>query len=405
MVRVSASKDKRIPAGATLRAMNNREIHDFLEFQFYDDTSKTRIILIESNGKSKRITYEPREKIAITLESPLYRRCDNCCDFCFINGLPGHLRRELYFRDDDYRLSFLFGNFLSLTNVSYQDISRIGRLRLSPLYISVHTTDPKLRVRLFKNKRAGLILEQLKALADNGIILHCQIVVIPGINTGRILEKTIKDLGQLHPAVASIGIVPVGKTKYVKGFQLVTKTLARSIINTGERFHNYFRNRYGRGLVYLADEFYIKARYPIPSREYYDDFAQYENGIGMVRTLLHEIDQVGRIKRSKGRFLILTGVSAYPYLRILSERLAPNINTDIRVVNSDFLGPSVTVSGLLGAGDINRAIMQSDNHYDHIVLPPNCVNDARQFLDNEEVADKRVIIAPHTIKEMVKCLQ
>jgi putative radical SAM enzyme (TIGR03279 family) len=405
MVRVSASKDKRIPVGATLRAINNREIHDFLEFQFYDDTSKTRIILIESSGKSKRITYEPREKIAITLESPLYRRCDNRCDFCFINGLPGHLRRELYFRDDDYRLSFLFGNFLSLTNVNDHDISRIGRLRLSPLYISVHTTDPKLRVRLFKNKRAGLILEQLKALADNGITLHCQVVVIPGITTGKVLEKTIKDLGQLYPAVASIGIVPVGKTKYVKGFQPVTKSLARSVINTGERFHKYFRKRHSRGLVYIADELYIKTRHPIPSREYYDDFAQYENGIGMVRTLLDEIDQVGRVKRSKGRLLILTGVSAYPYLRILEARLAPNIKLATRVVYNVFLGPTVTVSGLLSARDINQAIKQSGNHYDHVILPANCVNDSQQLIDNEEVTDKRVIIAPHTIKELVKCLQ
>lgn len=405
MVRVSASKDKRIPVGAALTAINDHTIDDFLEFQFYDDNSKTRTIRIEPNGKSKHITYKPRERIAITLEPPMYRRCDNRCDFCFINGLPGYLRQELYFRDDDYRLSFLFGNFLSLTNIYDQDISRIGRLRLSPLYVSVHTTDPKLRVRLFKNKRAGLILEQLKALADNGITLHCQVVVIPGITTGKILKKTIEDLGQLYPSVSSIGIVPVGKTKYVKGIQLVTKALARSIINTGEHFYNYFRNKYSRGLVYLADELYIKAHHPIPSREYYDDFAQYENGIGMVRTLLDEIDELCRVKKSRGRFLILTGISAYPYLKILSERLAPNINTDIRVVSSDFFGPSVTVSGLLGAGDINRAIVQSDNHYDHIVLPPNCINDARQFLDNQEVADKRVIIAPYTIKELVKCLQ
>jgi len=405
MVRVIASKDKRIPIGSVLTTINDQQVDDFLEFQFYNDASKARQILIKSNGKSRRLVYKPNQPVAITLQPPRYRQCINHCDFCFINGLPKYLRKELYFRDDDYRLSFLFGNFLSLTNVTKSDIARIGRLRLSPLYVSVHTTDPKLRTKLFKNERAGLILETLKALADNDIRVHCQIVVIPRVTGGKDLIRTIEELSQLHPAVASIGIVPVGKTKYIKGIPAVSKKTSKSTIGIGHRFHDRFRKKYQRGIVYLADEFYIKAGHPIPDRFYYDDFPQYENGIGMVRTLLEEIKQLKKIKKCKGRHLLLTGVSAYPYLRMLSEKLAPNIILNIKAVTNDFFGKTVTVSGLISAHDIMRKIKKIANDYDRIILPPNCVNDSNQFLDNNKITDKRVLVAPQSIKELLTCLQ
>lgn len=400
-----ASKDERIPTGAKLRTINGQKIEDFLEFQFYNDTSKARQLVIELNGTSKRIVFRPHANIPITLETPRYRECTNGCDFCFINGLPKHLRKELYFRDDDYRLSFLFGNFLSLTNVDNEDISRIGRLRLSPLYVSVHTTNPRLRATLFKNEKAGLILQYLQALADNAIKMHCQIVVIPGMTSGRHLVRTIEDLGRLYPAVDSIGIVPVGRTKYAKAIHTVSKRRAQSVINTGRRFHENFRKKYGRGLVYLADEFFIKTDNPIPPKEYYDDFPQYENGIGMVRSFLDEIKMIGRVKKTKGRYLILTGQSAYPFLQILKARLKPNIFVDIKSVTNDFFGKTVTVSGLISARDINRTIKQSDEKYDRIILPPNCVNDANQFLDNESLRHKHAVIAPKTIKELIRCLR
>lgn len=405
MVRVIASKDKRIPVGAKLSAINNQEIDDFLEFKFYNDDSKTRQLVVELNGTSRRVVFKPHAKIAVTLESPRYRECTNGCDFCFIKGLPRNLRKELYFRDDDYRLSFLFGNFLSLTNLDKQDISRIGKLRLSPLYISVHTTNSRLRVKLFKNEKAGLILQTLQALADNDIKMHCQIVVIPGVNSGRHLVTTIKDLSRLYPAVDSIGIVPVGKTKYAEAIPSVSKRLAQSVIDTGRRLHERFRKRHNRGFVYLADELYIKTGNPIPPKEYYDDFPQYENGIGMVRSLLDEINMIGKVKSSKGRFLILTGYLANPFLQILKAHLEPNISVDIKAVANEFFGETVTVSGLISGQDINRTIKQSGNKYDRIILPPNCVNDARQFLDNVRVRDQHVLIAPKTVKELIRCLR
>jgi putative radical SAM enzyme (TIGR03279 family) len=405
MVKVTASRDKRIPPGAKLATINNQQIKDILDFQFYNDTEKTRHVVFEYDTTKKKITYKRRQNIPIMLEAPTYRRCSNDCHFCFIRGLPRSLRKELYFRDDDYRLSFLFGNFLSLTNIDRSDIKRIGRLKLSPLYISVHTTDPRLRANLFKNQKAAMINEQLSALAYQGIKMHCQIVVIPGVTDGQNLIKTVKALGRLYPAVASVGIVPVGKTRYVEGIRLVSKKQSRTIISAIEAMHHSFRKRMAHGFVYLADEFYIRADCRLPGNEYYDDFPQYENGIGMVRTFLEDIKQIGRIRKSKGKFLILTGVSAYPYLDLLKERVSPYVNMAVIAVENDFFGKSVTVSGLMSAADINRTIARHARGYDRIVLPPNSVNEGGQFLDGETVHDKRAFVSPEKIKELFSCLQ
>lgn len=405
MVRVVASKDSRIPVGSSITAINEQGIEDFLEFQFYNDLSKTRLVQLMEDGRSRRVIYKPHQDISVTLESPRYHRCNNLCDFCFINGLPKGLRKELYFRDDDYRLSFLFGNFLSLTNVEESDIERIGRLKLSPLYVSVHTTNPKLRAQLFQNKRAAAILEILRKLIKHNIKIHCQIVVIPGITGGRSLSQTIEDLSRLYPGVLSIGIVPVGKTKYVRGIPSVTKRMAQSVVDIGQQFHGRFRRKYRRGLVYLADEFFIKTGNEIPDRKYYDDFPQYENGIGMIRTLLDEIKNIKDIKHTNGRHAIITGVSAYPYLNILKKKLEPAIQVEVYTVKNEFFGPTVTVSGLLSGHDIKRKITNLDKEYDRIILPPNCVNESKLFLEDEIISDRRILIAPTGIKELIKCLQ
>ncbi|MBE0432737.1 DUF512 domain-containing protein [candidate division WOR-3 bacterium] len=405
MVKIIASQDKKIPPGARLAMINDQPVDDFLEFEFYNDTSKSRSVLIEYNGTARRVMYHAREKIAITLETPGYRQCENDCHFCFINGLPGSLRKELYFRDDDYRLSFLFGNFLSLTNVDRPEISRVGRLRLSPLYVSVHTTDPVLRTRLFKNEKAGLINERLKALADENIKMHCQIVVMPGMTDGRSLTRTIDDLSRLHPAVTSIGVVPVGKTRYAKGVRLVSREQSRSIIRTVRALHDRFRRKTGRGFVYLADEFFVKAGLPMPQREYYDDFPQYENGIGMARRLLEEIKSIKKIRKTKGKYLVLTGDAACSFLQCLKAQLESKIDVDIESVANRFFGRSVTVSGLICGQDLNRAIAQHGRQYDRVILPPNCVNDDKQFLDCRKISARHAIIAPETIRELVRCLQ
>ncbi len=410
MVRIAYSREKKIPNSTLLLSINDQKIDDFLEYQFYNDMTNTRKILIENKGVKKEVVFEPDEKIAIELEEPVYRQCENDCDFCFINGLPKGLRKKLYFRDDDYRLSFLIGNFLSLTNISKYDIQRIGRLKLSPLYVSVHTTDPKLRRRIFKNDKAGLIMQHLSSLIDNNINIHCQIVVIPGVTDGVNLFKTITDLSTLYPGISSIGVVPVGKTKHINSIPMVSRKLVQKTISLVEEFHKKFRKKYKTGMVYLADEFYIKAGLRIPEAQYYGDFPQYENGIGMARKFINEIKALNNTKKIKGKFLILTGRLALPFLEQLKRRLEKlrcieNGNIDVLAVDNLFFGNSVTVSGLISGADFVRTISKCEKKYDRIILPPTCVNDSGRFIDDKTINDNRIIVSPHNIKELIKCLQ
>ncbi|KPJ74565.1 hypothetical protein AMJ52_00155 [candidate division TA06 bacterium DG_78] len=410
MLRIVTSQDLRIPKNATLVAIDNQKIEDVLEFRFYNDVTRVRKVLIDTGRDKRYIIFKPHEQMMIDVEEPRYRTCENNCHFCFINGLPRGLRKELYFRDDDYRLSFLFGNFLSLTNLSIVDISRIARLKLSPLYISVHTTDPRMRIQLFKNEKAGLIMNYLSSLIDNNIRLHCQVVLIPGITDGAHVVKTITDLSKLYPGVASIGVVPVGKTKYLKGVTLVSKKLARETIAIIDELHRQFRGKYKIGLVYCADEFYIKAGFSIPEASYYDDFPQYENGIGMVRQLIDEVTILDTMKKTKGIFLILTSRSAMPFLHMLKMKLidlnyVDSSNIDVVSVENSLFGKTVTVSGLISAHDFAQTIVNQERNYDRIVLPPNCVNESNQFIDGKTFDDRRVFVSPRSLKELLKCLQ
>jgi NifB/MoaA-like Fe-S oxidoreductase len=253
-------------------------------------------------------------------------------------------------------------------------------------------------------------MNQLRSLIDNNIRLHCQIVLIPGVIDGTDIIKTITDLGRLYPGVASIGVVPVGKTKYLRGISLVSRKLARNTIGLVETLHKKFRQKYKKGIVYCADEFYIKAGFPIPETSYYDDFPQHENGIGIVRLFIDEIKGLNRIKKMKGEFLILVGISALPFLNMLKMKLTQlgcidNNNIKIKGVENSFFGNSVTVSGLIGAHDFTRTISGQDKTYDHIILPPNCVNDSAEFIDDKTIDDKRVLISPDSVKELLQCLQ
>jgi putative radical SAM enzyme (TIGR03279 family) len=409
MIKVCASKEPSIPVNALLIAINDQRIDDILEYRFYNDQSKTRRVLIEHEGHKTEVIFEPDKAISIQLEDPVYKECENNCDFCFINGLPPGLRKELYFRDDDYRLSFMFGHFLSLTNIDKKDIQRIARLRLSPLYVSVHTTDPELRKKLFQHEKARFIMEQLCSLTDHDIEIHCQVVVIPGVNDGANLIKTITDLGALYPGIASIGIVPIGKTRHTNEIPSVSQNQAKIIIHATQELHNTYRKKYKQGLVYLADEFFIKANMPIPETKYYDDFPQYENGIGITRTFLSEIDKLNLKRKIHGRYLFLTGFLAFSFVNELKAKLQTlgciDENLIVAAVPNSFLGRSVTVSGLLGARDFTEALSRINGKYDRIMLPPNCVNDSKQFIDNQTLNDPRIIIAPKSLKELLTWLQ
>jgi len=410
MVKVIHSDDKRIPDGALLIMINDHAIDDPLEYQYYNDIAKTRKIVLKNKGTKYEVILKSDERIMLDIEEPVYRQCENSCDFCFINGLPKGLRKELYFRDDDYRLSFLFGNFLSLTNISEEDVKRIGRLKLSPLYVSVHATDPELRKRIFKNDKARYIREQLSHLVDNDVHIHCQIVVIPDLTDGVQLSKSIRDLSTLYPGVSSIGIVPVGRTRHLNGIPAVSKIGALETIAIVNEFHNQFRRKHRRGIVYCADEFYIKAGFPIPNTEYYDDFPQHENGIGMLRFFINEIEGLRRMKEVRGKLLILTGRLALPFITLLKVKLEGNgsrrnASVDLVGVDNLFFGESVTVSGLIGAGDFIRAINALKTDCDRIILPPNCTNDTGEFIDSQIINDDRTIVSPRSIEKLIECLQ
>jgi putative radical SAM enzyme (TIGR03279 family) len=436
---VSSTRDARIPAGSRMISINQHLIEDFLDFRFHNDRQAARTVSIALDGSKKNIVFKPGEKIKIDIKEPQYCRCENDCAYCFVNGLPKGLRNELYFKDDDYRLSFLHGNFLSLTNVTDDDIKRISRLRLTPLYISVQSTDPALRQRLFANKKAGLVMEQLRALALNNIELHTQIVVVPGLNDKGI-EKTVSDLARLHPAVRSIGIVPVGITKFNKYLRPVSKKGAQQIVKTCMSMQNRFRAYLGKGVVYLADEFFIKTGWRMPDSGYYDGYPQYENGIGMTRHFLDEIGQLkpNVLKKLQGKYLFLTGQLAARSLKWLGyqlERASPKIKITVLPVQNTLFGRSVTVSGLIGSMDFKRAISSHGQDYDKIFLPPNCVNRDGLFLD-ESVSNSfsyphnlitshprslshphtplspypqfysgKVTAAPYRVAELIKCLQ
>ena len=252
-------------------------------------------------------------------------------------------------------------------------------------------------------------MQYLSSLVENDIKLHCQIVVIPGVTDGKSLIKTISDLSELYPGVSSIGIVPVGRTKYISSIPLVSKKLAQEIIDSIEKISKQLRKKYKKGFAYCADELYIKADKPIPPTKSYDDFPQHENGIGMVRLFVNEIKRLTKIKNIKGKYLILTGRLALPFLHLLVTRLndlgCANNNIDVAGVDNLFLGKSVTVSGLISAQDFERTIQKVQKKYDRIILPPNCINDLNQFIDNRQIDSKKIIIAAKTINQLIKCLQ
>lgn len=400
------SNSPKIPEGAHLLKIDDHQITDLFDYHFYNDPAKKRRFTFSINGKKIIIHLKPGDDIKLTFEEPEYKSCENDCDYCFVRGLPEGLRKKLYFRDDDYRLSFLFGNFLSLTNITDIDIGRIIKLRLSPLYVSVHSTDSHLRARLFRNKKAQLILEQLKKLVEGNIQIHCQVVVIPGLTDGRNIENTVNDLSKLFPGVSSVGIVPVGRTKFLKNISGITKGSALKIVKSVYNMHKDFRKRFKKGFVYLADEFFIRSGIPIPERDYYDDFPQYENGIGMIRQLLNEIKEIKKRDRIYGRFLFVTGKLAYPYINYLKTKLnGKKLNIDVLCVKNKFFGESVTVSGLLVGKDIYEGTRSIQNRYDRIILPPNCVNTDGKFLDDFEINDSRFIVSPYSIKELFLWLQ
>ena len=384
-----------IGKGSRLLKINDREVCDVLDFQFL--SGGDGLILLFENPDGQRIELEIDGYDLLDLEfefepdSP--RRCTNSCVFCFIHQLPKGLRRSLYIKDEDYRLSFQHGNYVTLTNLSEADFKRIEEQRLSPLYVSVHATDDELRRRMLQNDGIPSIMAQMRRLIDAGIDLHTQIVLCPGWNDGEHLVRTIDDLAGLYPGVRSVAVVPLGLTAFrdkLPKLAPVTPEIARDVVREVSVIGDKLVGRLSSRFVYPADEFYIMSGSAIPESSFYDDFPQIEDGVGMVRQLLDSdpasdiyFDRPVHVTVATGRLIadILSDV--------LDEKWqgVKNLSHNLAAVDNDLLGRSVTVSGLLGGKDIIGTLVNRDSLGDVVVVPPNCLNDDGLFLDDLTLAD------------------
>ncbi len=376
--------------GTELLAIDGRELHDFLDWEFLSAEEAFELEVRQPDGTL--VTFEIERSLdqpfGLSLEPPRVRRCANRCDFCFVDGLPPGLRPGLYIRDDDYRLSFRYGHFVTMTNLKDWDIDRIIEYRLSPLYVSVHATDSLLRRLVLRNPLAPDILPLLQRLAAHGIAFHTQIVMSPGVNDGAVMEQTLSDLYQLGDAVLNCSVVPVGLTEFSK-HHLVREPAAeecRAAIGTLERWAERARGERGTTWAYGADELYHRAGLELPPEAAYGTFEQVENGVGAVRFLQRTVrENRDRFQEWSGlRVGIVTGTAMGALMEpVLRDLAAASLGSTLRliVVENSLFGTSVTCAGLLPGEAIRTAIAQHQD-LDVILLPGESVNDDGLFMDS-----------------------
>lgn len=351
-----------VRAGDRLLTVDGKEIEDILDYDFYMSFAPVTMEFSCRGGKTRRV-HMPTADTGLSFETYLMdkqQHCKNKCIFCFIDQLPPGMRESLYFKDDDSRLSFLFGNYITLTNISEHEIERIIAMRISPVNISVHTMNPELRVKMMGNPHAGEALSVLSRFAKAGIQMNTQLVLCPGINDGKELEYSLQELGKLYPAVQSIAAVPVGLTRYREGlFPLrpYTEETAGQVIDTVERFSSDFKARHGVRLCYPADEFFLKARRPMPGGDYYDGYPQLDNGVGLWTSLREEFYEALCACTAVSKYsklTLATGKAAYPLMQELCTAAAEKIGCAIQVVaiENRFFGEHITVAGLLTGQDL-----------------------------------------------------
>jgi putative radical SAM enzyme (TIGR03279 family) len=381
-------------SGDDIIKINNKLIRDVIDYRYYLSEEQLELQIKDKKGRIKKIRIKKRldQDLGIVLKEDPYRRCPNKCIFCFVDQLPKGLRKSLYFKDEDYRLSFLHGNFITLTNLSDDDIRRIVKQRISPLYVSVHTTDEDLRKIMLGNPKIPKLVPLIEELAKNRIELHTQIVLCPGINNGDNLKKTVFDLAGFYPYVRSLAIVPVGLTRFRENLPRisgVSKQYSKEIINKVKKWQKQFRDKFRENFLYLSDEFFLKAGIDIPDVGYYDDFFQIENGVGLVRKFIDDFKTSSyllpeKLKR-KTEITLVTGKLSAKFIRKMVNqeiKRIKNLKVKIVEVKNEFFGNMVTVSGLLAGEDIIQALKKEKKPGEIILLPPNCVNTEDKFLDN-----------------------
>lgn len=354
-----------------LISINGHKINDVLDYRFYLTDEKVDISVMRNDEETLYVVEkEMYEDIGLEFETPLMdkkHRCENKCIFCFIDQLPKGMRESLYFKDDDSRLSFLHGNYVTLTNLEDSDIDRIIEMHISPVNVSVHTTNPELRCKMMHNKRAGETLAYLNKLAEGGIDLCTQIVLCRDVNDGKELEKSLHDLAKLYPRLNSVAIVPSGLTSYrekLYPLKQFDKASSRSVIKLVEKINGIYNKKFGKNLFFCSDEFYLMAEKKLPKDSYYEEFSQLENGVGMLRSFNSEINLFLKTlskeeKQIKRRISIATGVGAFDFINNALQKIqkkCKNIDCKVYKIENDFFGHTITVSGLITGVDLIKQL-------------------------------------------------
>lgn len=446
-----------IEPGDEILSINGKPVGDCLSYRYLISSEKVTLLVKKAEGGLLDIDLEKDEDddLGVVPEEMRIRRCGNKCVFCFVAQMPKGLRRSLYVKDEDYRHSFLYGNYITLATMKDEDYRRIIEERLSPLYISVHATDDGIRRFLLANRKAPPIMENIKRLADGGITMHTQAVVCPGINDGDVLLKTVEDLAAFYPKVASLAVVPVGITKHREGLyplRTFTRSEASRLLDSLEPLRKKYRKQFGESFVYPSDELYIKAGYDFPKDSEYDGYPQIDNGVGLVRDFLTEFrrekrrlpkmlkESVCRSDRSGGthsysselktkvkgrsldsarddstryrRLLLITGFSFAPYLKLVAEEInaTPGLKVKVLPVKNELFGHTVTVTGLLSGRDIAAAL--KGKKANAALVPSVAVRDGEGvFLDDmtpedvEKEAGVKIIMIEPTAKGLVEAVK
>ncbi len=412
-----------LAVGDELLTIDGQEPRDVIDFQHLTDAQNLSVLVRRAGsplGRLVRVDKEAGEPLGVEVSSAVFdriRTCDNHCAFCFIYQLPKGMRRSLYLKDDDYRLSFLYGNFTTLTRFTELDAERILTERLGPLFVSIHATDPDLRAHMLRNPKGATSLRWLGVLLDGGIEVHGQIVVCPGVNDGTALEDTLAGILDRYPGLASVGVVPLGLSRYSNEPEMRphTRDEAAQVLDTIEQWQRIFRRALGRRMVFAADEYYLLAGRDLPSARHYDGFPQHENGIGMVRAFAESFGRPGEAGPGGVRHGFFASVDAAPAEgyraprlpsapagqddrpvtiltgtyggRVLAPLVAahPRADVTLRAIPNEFFGGNIGVAGLLTGEDLGRAVASVPTDQ-RCLLPDACLNEGR-FLDGLTLAD------------------
>lgn len=408
-----------IRVGDVIESINGNPIRDPIDYRFHIAEEEVEVAL--RRGETSlvlEIEKHPDEDLGVDLDDMPILRCDNKCVFCFLHQMPRGMRKTLYYQDDDYRLSFLHGAYVTLTNLSDADFQRIVEQRLSPMYISVHATHPEVRRQLLGRSESADVMARIGLLARSGIRMHAQVVLCPGLNDGAVLKQTVFDLAAFYPHVESLGVVPVGLTRYRRNLPAlnpVTPDIAALCIREADEWQRRFGERFGVNFVYLGDEFYLLAGQEIPEDGHYDGFPLVENGVGMVRRFVDVFEagfeRLAALRPAPLQVTLVTGTLGERFLQGMADRLNRLEWLDARMVavSNRFFGNGITVSGLLTGADM-RDSLKGCGRKGIVVLPPNCINHEGVFLDDLTPADLsqllgcQVVVGSYDLVETIEGL-